>query len=337
MGVALYDRKTGRSEVLFSAAIADVATNQQPVPLRAAWLADGKHILIAQVVDDGLGLLVLPRGVPEPLRHFSLPLKDDAATSLEFPFAVVGSQLFVNSENRNPMRINLITGELAGGEKATNEIFVLPSPDGKSLVGLRDVKADGGTEFGTFDPQTLQFHALGQAGTNVSEGTLPAFNPADGRLILVAKSGEQLQLQVLKNGQTEFTRPLARTGAKLEAGPFLDFARDGQIVLTAYCAVDEATTNGEYGLLEIPLTDAPLRFTPLFHAPQIQDAGLLFAQPSLSHDGKTWALGTACLYLQNESLTPEDCALFLVDLSKASRPVTKVPIRVPAVRKPLGK
>ena len=333
MSVALYDRKSGRSEILFTAANADIATNQQPVLIRAEWLPDGKHILIGRAVDDdGLDLLVLPRGVPEPVRHFSLPKTNGAAMSLEFPFAVAGSQLFLNGDKRNPLRLNLVTGEIAGGDEATNEVVALPSPDGKTLIGLRDLKDDRGMEFGTFDPLTFQFNSLGRAGTNVADGTIPFFNPADGRLLFISKPEEQPQLQVLKNGQTEFTRPLARTGDKLQIGPFLDLARDGKTVLTAYCAVQEAATNAEYGLLEIPLSDAPLRFTPLFHAAPAKDTELLFAQPSLSHDGKTWAIGTACLYLQDESLKPEDCALFLVDLSKSNRPVTKLPIQVPSQR-----
>ena len=335
-GVALYDRKTGHSEILYTAIAGDTATNQQPVLLRAQWFPDGKHILIASAVEHkGLDLLVLPRGVPEPVRHFSLPEtdKDDAVVGLEFPFAISGSQLFVNGEGRNPLRLDLVTGEVAGGDKATNEVFVLPSPDGQSFIGFRDLKSKGGTEFGTFDPQTMEFKLVGTAGTNVTEGTIPAFSPADGRLIFIGKTGEHPQLQVLKNGQPEFTRQLTYTGGKLQTGPFLDLARDGKTVLTAYCADLAATTNAEYGLLEIPLSDAPPRFTPLFHSARSEDAELLFAQPSLSHDGKTWAIGTAFLYLQNESLGPDDCALFLVDLSGSNRPVTKVPIPVPPQRK----
>src|SRR5262249_18220663 len=159
----------------------------------------------------------------------------------------------------------------------------------------------------------------------------------DGRLRLISKTGEQLQLEILKAGKIEMTRPLVRDGATLEVGPFLDLAPDGQTVLTAYCATFAATTNSEYGLLEIPLSDAPPRFNRLFDAKQGDMKDLIFAQPSLSHDGRTWAIGTGCLYLQNESLKPEDCALYLVDLSRAKRPVTKIQIPVPAGRKPMVK
>jgi hypothetical protein len=331
--VALYDRETGRSEILFSAAETAAKTDRNSALIRAGWMPDGKHILIATAAgDDGLDLLVLPRGVKEPVRRLAISGRNQKEETLEYPFAIQGNLLFLNGEKRNPLRIDLVTGETAGGSETTNDIIVLPSPDGKSIAAFRGQNGGSGTEFGTFDPQTMEFKPLGSVGTNVCNDTLPAFNPADGRLLFVGKTGEQLQLQIFKDGKSEFTRPLARGGDTLEVGPFLDFAPDGKTILTAYCATLAATTNSEYGLLEIPMGDAPLRFTPLFHARNSKDAELLFAQPSLSHDGKTWAIGTACLYLQNESLKPEDCALFIVDLSNAKRPVTKIPIPAPAER-----
>ncbi|HUB87458.1 MAG TPA: hypothetical protein VMB22_06165 [Verrucomicrobiae bacterium] len=333
--VALYDRRTVHSEVIFSSAEAAAVTNQQPALLRAAWLPDGKHILIASASDSGLDLFVLPYGVSGPVRHFTVAENDQAPAALELPFAIHGTQLFLNGDKRDPLRINLVTGETAGGDETTNEINVLPSPDGQTLAAFRDLPGDAGSEYGTFDPQTMEFKSVGTIGTNVSDGTLPTFNPADGRLLFADGTGDQLQLEILKDGKVDFTRPLAHNGDKLEVGPFLDLAPDGQTVLTAYCVTPETATNSEYGLLEIPLSDAPLKFTPLFHAADNQDAGLLFAQPSLSHDGKTWAIGTACLYLQDKSLTPQDCALFLVDLTQPDRPVTKIPIVVPAERKTL--
>jgi hypothetical protein len=332
--VALYDRRTARSEIIFSAAETAAATNQHSALIRAGWLPDGKHVLIASAAgDDGLNLLVLPRGTNGPARHFVISGKDEAQAALEYPFAIRGELLFLNAGKRNPLRINLVTGETAGGDATTNETMVLPSPDGKSLVAFRE--QSGGMEFGAFDPQNMEFKPLGIVATNIGNDTIPAFNPADGRLLFVSKIGEQLQLQIVRNGSVEFSRPLERRGEKLEVGPFLDLAPDGKTVFAAYCAESAATTNSEYGLLEIPLNDAPPRFTPLFHAESTGNANLLFAQPSLSHDGKTWAIGSACLYLENKSLKPGDCALFLVDLSKAKRPVTKIPIPVPAERKPL--
>lgn len=338
MAVAVYDRKTGRSETVFTAAETTAATNQHSALIRAGWLPDGKHILIASAAGDtGLDVLVLPRGVNGPVRRLAIAEKDQTEAALIYPFAIQGDWLFLNSDERNPVRVNLATGATDGGSKTTNAIVVLPSPQGQPLVAFRDLKNNATTEFGTFDPQTMEFKPSGNAGSNVCDLAVPAFTPGDGRLVFVSKTGEQLRLEILKDGRIEFTRPLARSGAKLELGPFLELARDGKTVLTAYCATSAATTNSEYGLLEIPLNDAPPRFTPLFHAERDKDAGFLYAQPSLSHDGRTWAIGTACLYLANKSLQPQDCALFLVDLSKAKRPVTKIPIPVPAERKPFVK
>lgn len=338
MAVAVYDRKTGRSETVFTAAETTAATNQHSALIRAGWLPDGQHILIASVAGDvALDLLVLPHGATGPVRRLALPEKRQAEGALVYPFAIRGNWLFLNGKERNPMRINLATGETTGGGKTTNEISVLSSLQSQSLVAFRDLKNNSGKEFGTFDLQTMEFKPSGIIDTNVSEGTVPAFNPEEGRLAFVGTTGGQLQLEVVKNGKIEFTCPLARNGDKLEVGPFLEYSPDGKTVLTAYRATSAATTNSEYGLLEIPLQDAPPRFTPLFHATYKDDSGLLYAQPSLSHDGRTWAIGTACLYLAIESLKSEDCALYLVDLSKANRPVTKIPISVPAKRKPFAK
>jgi hypothetical protein len=328
--VAVYDRRTGQSELLYTAAMPEAATNRQPVLMRAGWLPDGKHILVGSITrDDQLEFLVIPRGVHEAVRHFPMGKVHEAAACLEFPFAIADNKLFLNDEKHEPARMDLVTGEIDGGNEATNGIHVLPTADAKIFAAFTD------TEYGVFDPQTMQFKSCGFAATNVADGTLPTFDPAGGRLIEVVKLDDLPHLQIRKSGQIEWTRPLARGDDKLEFGPFLDLAPGGKTVVTAYCAVSQSTTNAEYGLLEIPLSQAPLRFTPLFHTLKTDNSELLLAQPSLSHDGKTWAMGTGCLYLQNDTLKAEDCALFLVNLTKANRPVTKVSIPVPADRKKL--
>ena len=95
------------------------------------------------------------------------------------------------------------------------------------------------------------------------------------------------QCGCVKGGKDEFSRPLIMHDAKLEGGAFLDIARDGKTVFTAACSKSETGTNSAYGLLEIPLTGAPFRFTPLFHIDETSDNELMFAQSSLSHDGTT--------------------------------------------------
>jgi hypothetical protein len=334
--VSLYDRSTKRCETLLMSARCEPAADRESVLIRAEWLPDGKHILVGQLVDNNALLLtVLPRDPKELVRNFTLADFDEAAGSLQFPFAIVENQLFLNGDNIDPIRLDLSTGAVTGGKTNENPMVVLPAPDGKSLVGLRASKADKSIAFGAYDPATMEFKPVSSLAADGGEVPLPCFNPADGRVIWIVQKDSQLNLQVFKKEKVELTRPLTLPGGTLKTGPFLALAPDGKTVFTAACVVTDNKTNSEYGLLEIPLGDAPLRFTPLFRATCDDDGELIFAQPSLSHDGKTWAICSSYLYRQNHALNSDDCALFLVDVSKAKRPVTKVAIPVPPQREKL--
>jgi hypothetical protein len=99
---------------------------------------------------------------------------------------------------------------------------------------------------------------------------------------------------------------------------------------------DNGTNVFSFGIIEIPLSDAPVREITLIKGLRTkeQDLGFYF-QAAMSHDGKTAAVAStylACL----EEFKPEDCALFLVDLSDPNRKVTKVPITMPARRPATG-
>lgn len=335
--VTLYDRITKRTETLL------VSTRCQPkdddresVLIRAEWLPDGKGILVGQLVDNSALLLtVLPRDSKTPVRNFTLADFDEAGGSLQFPFAIVRNQLFLNCEKADPLRLDLATGGVTGGQTNENPVFVLAAPDGKSLVGLRENKADKTIALGSYDPAAMVFRPLTSVAAAGGDAPLPFFNPADGRVIWIAEKDGELNLQVLKGEKVELNRPLTLPGGKIRTGPFLAVTPDGKTALAAAGVLTETKTNSEHGLLEIPLSDAPLRFTPLFRTTHGDDGDLIFAQPSLSHDGETWAIATSYLYQQNKSLRAEDSALYLVDLSKAKRPVTKVPIPVPPKREKL--
>src|ERR1035441_7650384 len=63
LSIALYDRDTRRSEQIFSSIGAHTDTNLHSACLRAEWLPDGKHILVAEAKEhEGLSLFVVPRG-----------------------------------------------------------------------------------------------------------------------------------------------------------------------------------------------------------------------------------------------------------------------------------
>ncbi len=330
LSIALYHRDTGRSEQIFSSIGTHTDTNLHSASLRAAWLPDGKHILVAEAeAHDGLSLFVVPRGGKEPIRHLASQKWDDAETALEFPFAVSGTKVFLNDQH-NLTRVDWVTGEVLVN---TNPIAALPGGDGKTILGWRELPNNGGGEFGMIDPETLAFQPQLTLTNQTGEGTFPAFDPRSHEVMLVTGTGTNLELQILRDGVKKFSRPIARLGCEVKvAGPWLDLGPKKDRVFTAYTSKADGQTNSECGLLEIPLDAKPLRFTPLFQM-QSDDFNSLMAQPSLSHDGRTWAISSAWLGASKKSaLRPEDCALFLVQVDRSRPKLTKVPIALPAVQ-----
>ena len=328
LSIAVYDRSTGRSEQIFSSIGAHTDTNMHSASLRAAWLPDGKHILVAEAEEhDGLSLFVVPRGGKEPIRHIASQKWDDSATALEFPFALSGTKVFLNDQH-NLTRVDWVTGEVLVN---TNHIAALPGGDGKTIIGWRELP-NNGAEFGLIDPATLAFQPQLTLTNQPGEGTFPAFDPGKREIFFVTGQGTNLELQILRDGVKKFTRAITLPGCEVKvAGPWLDLGPKKDRVFTAYSSKAEGQTNSECGLLEIPLDEKPLRFTPLFQV-QADDMNSLLAQPSLSHDGRTWAISSAWLAAKDKSaLRPEDCALFLVQVDRSRPKITKVPIPLPTV------
>lgn len=341
ISVAVYDRQTGRSENIFTAiAPGESATNQDRLLTRSQWLLDGKHILISHVLgndtDKGLALHLLARGVDEPLRYYPIVELEDPLAALEFPLAVAGSRVVLRLDETNLVSLDLMTG-LGMTRAFSNEVFALPGPDGDSIVGLADLSGPGdGTVFGSIDPRTLEFTPALKLTNSMTDGIFPTFDPRDGRLVFVSGESTNLHLHVVKDAQTAFRRPVERHGVALSLGPWLDLGPHKDRVFTTYISEEDGAKDAEYGVVEIPLNQDPLRWIPLFHARAGDDDELLYAQASLSHDGQTWAIATSYLYLQNESIKPEDCALFLVDVGRAEPKITKVPIAPPLRRTKLA-
>ena len=330
LSIAVYDRSTGRSEQIFSGIGSHTDTNIHSASLRAGWLPDGKHILVAEAEDDHrLSLFVLSRSGKEPVRHLGNLKWEEPLTALELPIAVAGTKVFLNDDH-NLTRVDWVTGEMLVN---TNHIAALPGDDGKTIVGWRELPDNGGAEFGVLDPETLAFQPQLTLTNQMGEGTFPAFNPREREIMFVSGQATNLALQVVRDGTKTFSRPITRPGCEVKvAGPWLDLGPKKDRVFTAYTSKTEGQTNSECGLLEIPLNEKPLRFTPLFQV-QSDDLNSLLAQPSLSHDGRTWAISSAWLGASKKSaLRPEDCALFLVQVDRSRPKITKVPIALPAVQ-----
>ncbi len=328
LSIAVYDRSTRRSEQIFSSIGAHTDTNMHSASLRAAWLPDGKHILVAEAeAHDELSLFVVPRGGKEPIRHIPSQKWDDSTAALEFRFALSGTWVFLNDEH-NLTRVDWVTGEVLVN---TNHLAALPGGDGKTIIGWRELPNNGG-ELGVIDPETLAFQPQLTLTNQPGEGTFPAFDPRTHEIMFVSGPETNQELQVWRGGVKKSTRAIARAGCEVKvAGPWLDLGPNKDRVFTAYSSKADGQTNSECGLLEIPLDEKPLRFTPLFQV-QGDDVNSLLAQPSLSHDGRTWAISSAWLGAKDKSaLRPEDCALFLVRVDRSRPQITKVPIPLPTV------
>ena len=227
------------------------------------------------------------------------------------------------------MRLDLRTGE---GVTTTNLLAMMPNEDGKTIVGWREAENDSG-EFGLVNPQTLEFQSKLIITNSIKDGTFPIFNSQAHEAIFIAHVGTNQEFQVQRDGQKTFSRLISRPGYDVKvASIFLALGPGKDRAFTTYLSQTEGQTNYECGLLEIPLSEKPLRFTPLFSVKSDEMVALL-AQPSLSHDGRTWAISSAWLGVKDKSNPkPEDCALFLVEVDRRLPKVTKVPIVQPNVR-----
>lgn len=328
LSIALYDRHTGRSEQIFSGIGSHTDTNLHSASLRAEWLPDGKHILVAEAEEhDRLSLFVLPHGVKEPIRHIGNLKWEEPLTALELPFAVAGTRVFLNDEH-NLTRVDWVTGEVLVN---SNKLAALPGDDGKTIIGWRELPNNGG-EFGVIDPETLAFQPQLTLTNQTGEGTFPAFHPREPEIMYISSRGTNQELQIVRDGIRKFTRPITRPGCEVKVASLgLDLGPKKDRVFTAYTSQAGGQTNYECGLLEIPLNENPLCFIPLFHV-QSDDMNSLLAQSSLSHDGRTWAISSAWLAAKTRSaLRPEDCALYLVQVDRSRPKITRVPIVLPAV------
>lgn len=342
--VAVYDRATGRSDTLFAALPAGrQEASGDAVLMRAQWLCDGKHVLIAHAGPKGedgkLCLQVLPRGVRDPIRDLGSIEVEKAPEVLMYPLCVVASNLYL-SDPTKISRIDLTTGRTASVDN-TNRLVLMSGGDDATIVGFAgtdDHEGNAGARLtiGVLDPQTLLFRPVITMTNAVAEGVFPAFDPRTRQLIFVTGTKSNLELRVVKDGREIFRRSLARGESEQHLGPWLDVGPRNDRVVTAYVTQLNGADVAQHGVVEIPLSDDPPRWTPLFTGSRGRDGddALIFAQGGLSHDGQVWAVATTLL--PEETIKTADRALYLVDLAKTKPEITKVPIAPPPDRDGTG-
>ncbi len=336
IGMAVYDREARRPEPLYVPVNLEIGTNlAMPSILRGTWLPDGRNIVMAAALEankDQLEVTVIPadgRGAVRSYRVFGV---DDAGMSLMLAPCVSGNRFFFKSSSDRIDRLDLRTGELKGREVtgASHDFYLYPSPDGQGLFYIWET--NNVATFGRVDPEQLTLTPLMNLPNRLPDGAFFAYNAAGTQLAFVDKGeNDELRCVLMEKGKVRFTRKLDLGNAKLVFGNAILSPR-GDKVWAAF-ARDTAADRAACGLMEIPLSEAPIREKVLL--PEISSTGEAYQyywQIGISHDGKTAALSSTYLACADEKFKPEDCALFIVDLAEREWKVSKVPIPLPAVR-----
>ena len=336
-GVGLYDRTTGRATTLFVAQQpASDGSRDDPALLRPQWLADGHHILLAWVRDashDELDLAVLPHGQPGTTRFIHLEEIAEAGSQLVLPLAVADGRLFLQGESNALVRVDLRTGEIERRpmpRKVTP--YALPAQDRVGYVAESEGTDQRRCEFGVINAHSFALERIARLPVNLDSDELGlcAISPEGTWVVVAANDGEEAGQIVLVEGDSEKRR--WRPFAEADEVRF-GYAAIAPLRTTAFVPFLRKTggeTNATLGIIEVSLEGGELRRTTLVH--RVKGGELervAYFQPSVSHDGKTLAVASTYVAAGDDQMAPEDCALFLVDLTDPQRKVTRVPVPRP--------
>ena len=342
VGVAVYDRDAGRSELLFVPHLraGEELGNKAPL-LRPQWSTDGRSVLVAWPgtdatadSDDSLSLAVLPVGGRGPVRFFHLVGLPKTGPGLSVPLCVIGNRLFLQGESNTVVRLDLVTGQVKR-QACAKEVIPYPSPSPERPCYATDRNAEGGLEVGFLDPENFALTPIARLDAEESlslggDGGLVALS-RDGRTAaFVAHNGQQPEILFKASGKPARKSPkLAADDEELSLAN-AQFSPRGGLLYASFVRNHGDATNSALGFLEVPTNGKPARRVTLIQrGPNVKEEAALFFQIGVSHDGKTLAVASTYLAFAEGTFRSDDCALFLVDLSDPQRTVTKVPIPLP--------
>jgi hypothetical protein len=278
-----------------------------------------------------MNLALIPMEGRRTTKLFYLPDVNEPMMQLLRPPALTGNRLFTLGGSNHMVRLDLNTGEIRT-HSYTGEMTLYSSAQGEHLLYFLEKKGEDDEkkiEFGRMNPDTFAQTALMEFEDFDSEEGFLAIGLQEKSVATMVKDNGQYHLVVYRQGQSPLIRALKDTSHKLHFGSAA-FSPQGNVVYATYHRVEKAKEKGSFGLMEIPLANRPLRRTTLVSEADASETELvLYLQLGLSHDGKTAAVATTYLAADGDNIRPEDCALFLVDLSVPERKVTKVPVPLP--------
>lgn len=341
LGAAVYDRKSGRVEQVFSFS----AVNSRPdsdydaAITRVQWV-DNHRLLVSWIdpdKDEILNLAVLPHGAAGAVRQWQITDLKDLDDRMVNPLALSGNRLFVVVDSNLVARFDLQTGRIQHHQCPREGILLYPAESDERVFYCTAVEGQRDqTEFGYLDAATFKLTTLFRTdATNANLDGPLAFSP-DGRRLVTAQAGEKARLSLLQGGKAPQTILLpAEDGEELEVGGIC-FAPRQDTVHVSYLSKRAGQTNVSLGVFTVPLDNKPIVRTPIVPAlGKVDGKAARYFQPASSHDGKMLALTTTYFFGEKEAmhLYAKECALFLVDLTKKPHQVKRVPLAVPKADK----
>jgi hypothetical protein len=357
VGMSVYDREAGTSEMLFLIGGYDAKeTDAQASPtfLRGQWLPNGKETVVAYngpgESDDGgpITLVVVPWETRKPVKTLILAADKEAwELFLKLPLCVVGEKLFFCVADNECVRVDLRTGILSKHqfEAAKGKLALYPSADGNGVFYVEQPDdSEAKSTFGRLNPEDFSRTPLMAVTNRLYDEAVAGFDHGtkgdhvfaydrEGKTLVCLKAEDaKAELTVWRDSRVTFWRSVDTHKEKLAFGNAV-LAASGKAVLASY-ATATGTNAVSYGLMELPFSDALPREVTLIHeAPAKTEGCVSYFQTAVSHDGKTAAITSTYLGVEAPTTKPEDCALFLVDLTDPKWKVTKVPIPMP-IRRP---
>jgi WD40-like Beta Propeller Repeat len=347
--IAMFDRKTRTSRVIFELAS---ETNSSNEILAAQWAKDGVNVIVALPAgDNGTSVLLLPQNAQKPVRAFTIEHMEESDDLGLIPLPQIGNQLFV-AGSKWRTRINLETGEIYSyQQKEKNECVLTEAGDKIFYMRELEVKGTGhkegeakketgqqknsdverAYEFGELDQKDLSFHATITLKTqdltargigdptgylDVAPGDLKIAATADGlgdtdpRILVIGQSGIE---QILEGG--------------IKGQPYTlgnpQWSRDGKLIYVPALIKNREPKRAEFAVVEVRVDGSGSRIDQIEEISMEQklENFLSYVQIALSPDGKLIAASTG----QVENAAAVRKGLFLLDVSKANRPVEFYP------------
>lgn len=335
--IDVYDRETGRVERLLTLPVQSSPDGH----VRAVWSDDGRRVIAISTT----AIIVLPFRTRESVRVLPWPARSEAGIMnvMRAP-AVLGAQFFFVDESetqrgaatvkqRQLVRMNLDNGEKKTVELAHETVVHRQRGEVYYVRRLRSPPDEKeALEFGSVDPETLAFGARLQIAISDDDDSFLFAVSADGkRVAFLSEDDNRISCRIYDGAELTKTVPVAAKGVHVGSPTF---SPNGSTLYVTYCESmpGAPAERSSFGIFEVPLNGAASRKIPLFSARGAADeTRILVFQLDISHDGKTAA---ACSSLLEDGLEPGDLALYLVDLGRADRKVTKIPIAAPS--KPAG-